>query len=401
MVLRSLSWIAGVILSPAGTALAEELPLRFGGEARLRYEFADETARPDDAHGVTQLVRIAAESRPVPRLTVLVEGEAVFALVDRFDDGTGNDPARPVILDPGGLELNRALVSYRILDEANITIGRQKLNLDDQRFIGSSAFRQNDLTLDGVHLSSRLPGSATLQAGYFRRANRPPGGDNPAGRLRGDSYYANLNLPTLLGRLGAFHYAFDVGIDAGGTAIDIFSSQTSGVRLDGRWDGDRSGLEWEASYARQTDFAANPVDYSADYYLGGLRAYAGRYELGGRLEVLGAGDGQSFQTPVGTLHRFQGFADVFLVTPPDGIIDAQVSGQAALGSAGPFEKITLALAQHWFGAERGDAVYGRETDVSLTASVAAFELALVLADYRAEDFASDTTRVFLSLSWAF
>lgn len=388
-------------LSDTAMAFAEDLPLRLSGEARLRYEFANEAARSDDAHGVTQLVRIAAESRPLPRLTVLVEGEAVFALVDRFDDGTGNDPARPVVLDPNGLELNRALASYRIHDEANITIGRQKLNLDDQRFIGSSAFRQNDLTLDAVHLSSRLPGSATLQAGYFRRANRPPGGDNPAGRLRGDSYYANLNLPTFLGRVGAFHYAFDLGIDAGGTAIDIFSSQTSGVRLDGRWDGDRYGLEWEASYARQTDFAANPADYSADYYLGGLRAYAGRYELGGRLEVLGAGDGQSFQTPVGTLHRFQGFADIFLVTPPDGIIDAQVSGQAALGSAGPFEKITLALAEHWFGAERGDATYGRETDISLTADVASFELAFVLANYRADNFASDTTRVFLSLSRAF
>ena len=51
------------------------------------------------------------------------------------------------------------------------------------------------------------------------------------------------------------------------------------------------------------------------------------WRIGGGYEVLGADDGAaltSFQTPLATLHKFQGWADKFLTTPPNGIREGAV-----------------------------------------------------------------------------
>ena len=85
------------------------------------------------------------------------------------------------------------------------------------------------------------------------------------------------------------------------------------ARYDGRWHRQDLGLDVEASYARQKDFADNPVDYSADYWLVGARAFAGPVSASFRAETLGAGNGQSFQPPLATLHNLQGEADIFLI----------------------------------------------------------------------------------------
>ncbi|MEM7664016.1 MAG: hypothetical protein AAF292_17380 [Pseudomonadota bacterium] len=373
----------------------------FFGESRLRLETADEANLPEDAVGLTQLIRPALEVRATPRLTGLIEGEALFALVDDFNDGTGNEPDRPLILDPDGLELNRLQLQYAFTPQTFLTVGRQKIGIDDQRFLGPAAFRQNDQTVDAVHFASRSFGTATFQAGYFNRVNRILGADNPIGRFRGDSYYFNVNIPTPLGRVGAFHYAFDLGTASPTDQDNVFSSRTSGFRLDGRLHRDTYGIDWEASYARQTDFADNPFSYNTDYWLLGLQSFAGPARLSVRFESLGADAEQSFQTPLGTLHRFQGEADIFLITPPDGLEDLEIRGSWNFGRVGVFRNISTALSYHRFEAETGGARFGDEIDFQMTAAVGPFTIAFTTAYYDADTFATDTRRFFLSLTHRF
>ncbi|MEM6899607.1 MAG: hypothetical protein AAF583_07560 [Pseudomonadota bacterium] len=367
----------------------------------MRIETANEDNFSKNAVGLTQLIRPALEWKPASRLSALIEGEAIFALVDDFDDGSSNQPDRPVILDPNGLELNRLQLQYLIEPQTFLTVGRQKISIDDQRFLGPASFRQNDQTFDAVHFSSRTLGGATFQAGYFNRVNRILGADNPIGRFRGDSYYFNANLETPFGRIGAFHYSLDLGTESPTAQDNIFSSRTSGFRLDGRYHRDGYGIDWEASFARQKEFADNPFDYEADYWLLGLQSFFGPARLGVRYESLGSGGQQSFQTPLGTIHGFQGEADIFLITPETGIEDLEIRGSWNFGRVGPFRNISSSLSYHRFEEEAGNDVLGDEVDLKLTAVLGSFKFAFTSASYNADTFASDAQRFFLSVTHRF
>ena len=120
-----------------------------------------------------------------------------------------------------------------------------------------------------------------------------------------------------------------------------------------------------------------------------------------RYEVLGAGGAQAFQTPLASLHKFQGEADVFLSTPIDGIADTSLSLKFNGGSFGPFKDFTPTVRLHQFEADRGGATYGQEIDLAVQAKLADVKLKLAFADYRADAFASDRQRVFASISKRF
>ena len=71
-------------------------------------------------------------------------------------------------------------------------------------------------------------------------------------------------------------------------------------------------------------------------------------------EVLG-GDGiWGFQTPLATLHAYQGWTDRFLTTPPDGVDDRFVTLTRTLA------KIQWTAVYHHFRADRDHTPYGSE-----------------------------------------
>ena len=60
-------------------------------------------------------------------------------------------PGKAVVADPEALELNRLQLAWTD-KSANATLGRQRIVLDDGRFVGSVGFRQNEQTFDAVRL---------------------------------------------------------------------------------------------------------------------------------------------------------------------------------------------------------------------------------------------------------
>lgn len=105
-------------------------------------------------------------------------------------------------------------------------------------------------------------------------------------------------------------------------------------------------------------------------------------------EVLeGDGSQEAFQTPLGTNHAFQGWADRFLVTPGDGVEDLFVTLKAtALGT-------TLIVVYHDFAANDGGYDYGQEWDIQLERPL--FDNALVgvkFAAYEADANAENLAR---------
>ncbi|MEO0319715.1 MAG: hypothetical protein AAF199_02350, partial [Pseudomonadota bacterium] len=283
-----------------------------------------------------------------------------------------------------------------------LTVGRHRLSIDDQRFIGPAAFRQNQQTYDGVHLAARSRGGTTVQAGYFNRVNRPLGEDNPNGIFRGDSFYLNTNIDTPVGRFGGFYYALDLETGPVSARNNHFSSKTIGGRFDGRWHRDNLGLDVEASYARQSDFAQNPFEFAADYWVLGSQAFLNDFRFGLRAEFLGADNGEAFQTPLANRHKFQGAADLFIVTPKTGVRDLRASASYVAGRVGPFTKTNAFIALHRFDAADGsDVRLGKEIDFGIRAVFNRLQVSAIYARYDANTFASDTQRFYFTVATRF
>ena len=373
----------------------------FGGDARLRYDFVDQSGFPDDSNALALSARAALEWTPANWVSGLIEVEGVGALIDDFSDLPGPNLSKPLIPDPDHVDINRLQLQFDLGQNSFVTLGRQTLRIDDQRFLGMAPFRQNTRSYDAIRVSVRTQSTHTFQAGYIDKVNRPLGNRTPIGEFDSDSWFANANLQTPIGRVGLFHYALDLETGPDTNRIRTLSSETSGIRFDGRYHRSDLKFDFEASYAQQSDHADNPLNYSADYYLVDVKTFIADLEASVRHEVLGAGGAQAFQTPLASLHKFQGEADVFLSTPIDGIADTSVSLKYNGGAIGPLKDITPSIRIHQFEADRGGATYGQEVDLILQAKLADFKLKLTLADYRADDFASDRQRVFASISKRF
>jgi len=382
---------------------------RISSDARFRYEFRDKDNFDLNANSATLRLHTGLEFDLYDKTTFLIEGEAITSLIDDFNDGTGNNPQFPVVPDPSGVELNRLQIATEIVPKTRITIGRQRIAIDDSRFIGTFGFRQNDQTIDAVRAETRLFGPGVLDVGYFNQVNRPLGNDNINGVFEGDSFFINYGAQTLIGRVAAFHYSTELVTEPFANDSDEFSnvegvnqsSKTTGVRILGRRHWDDFGIAWEGAFARQTDFADNPLDYSANYGLAELTLQPKSWTIKLRGEILGSGDGEGFQTPLGTLHKFQGFADQFLVTPDDGVRDYSAFVQYNIGQIGPLSAVKVFGRHHWFEADTDGRNYGTELNFSVSAKLNQSRFALEFANYKAQQFSQDTQAVFLTLQAVF
>ena len=183
------------------------------------------------------------------------------------------------------------------------------------------------------------------------------------------------------------------------------SSRTIGARFAGsRPIGKTVRLSYTASFARQADIHRNPENYAADYYLLDGKLDVGSLSLGGGYEVLGADNGRlltSFQTPSATLHKFQGWTDKFLTTPPNGVRDLYTSAGCGWKRLAGLDAINAGVTWHRFRSDRLDIHYGREWDAVLSAKRGRLTATAKLADYAARAFATDTRKAWLELDWAY
>jgi hypothetical protein len=275
------------------------------------------------------------------------------------------------------------------------------LSFDDERFVGSVAFRQNEQAYDAVRLSGSPFSNVSIDVAYLWQVNRFLSARDATSRYRGDTYLVNVSAETPAGRLTGYHYALDLDDGAGGPLSQVNSSVTTGVSLAGRRYWKDIGLAWRAEYARQRDSAGNPLDYSADYWRAiATLDVAGVTVIGGH-EVLGEGGARAFQTPLGTNHAFQGAADLFVVTPSVGVRDTYLDAVWPIGAIGPFRGLTAGLRHHWFADDIAGDDLGAEWDASLRASVNGVLASLEFASYSADGFGADTQKLWFAIRRSF
>ena len=391
-------------LTTVGTA-AQAQQLKPIADARLRYEHVDQDGVPEEANALTFRLRAGAELA-AGDWSFLGEIEGTSALSERYDSGLNGKTQYPIVADPENIELNRLQLQYRGLPGTTVTLGRQRINIEDQRFVGAAAWRQNEQTFDALRVESKPIGNVKLDLTYSWSVRTIWGVDGAGARqqaIGGNNVFAIVSYPTPAGTLSGF--AFLVDQDEATVQGYRLSNQTYGLRLAGsRPIATGAKISYALSFAQQSDFSRNPNDYSADYWLAEFGAELGAFKLGVGHERLGGGDGTpltSFQTPLATLHKFQGWADKFLTTPPNGIRDWYGSvGYGWKGVLG-LDSVNASATYHRFGSDRLRQHYGSEWDAQLAARKGRWTATAKLAVYEANQFAIDTSKFWLQLEWAY
>jgi hypothetical protein len=387
--------------SPALGATGDPVPIAEGVTldpifaARLRYETVDQDTIAASADAVTVRARAGLELK-ASGFAILAEAESTLGLVNDYNDtlpGNGLEPF-PVVADPENIELNRLQISY--MDKGTgATIGRQRINLDNQRFVGAVGWRQNEQTFDAVRGQAKF-GQFSLDATYSISQRTVFGGDSPNEHFDGDLVFLNGGVDSKHVDAKLFAYLIDYD-----TRL-AFSSQTYGVLVTGELPiagfGKLTGL---ASYALQDDYGGNPTDYSAGYVNAQLGVGFSGFTLTAGYEELGSDDGvAAFQTPLATLHAFNGWADLFLTTPANGLRDYY----AGIGKsfAVPFlPGLKADLIYHEFDSDFGGLDYGSEWDASIGFRLGVVGLLAKYANFDSAGFAADTEKFWLQAEVGF
>jgi hypothetical protein len=399
---------SAAILAVAGPAMsapacAQDLTLKPVAEARLRYEHVDQDGLAKQANALTVRAR-AGLTASSGAFSATVVGQETLAVLDHYYDGLNGAATRPLVADPQNVALYIAQLQYK-MKAVILTAGRQKIILDDERFVGNVGFRDNAQTFDAVRAEWMPAKGLKLDVAYVWSVRTIWGIDGAGARqqaIGGDTILTNLSYATPIGTLTGFAYL----VDQDEAAVQAFklSSQTYGVRFAGSQPLSKvAKLSYQLSYARQSDYHANPNDYSADYWLADATLDVKGWKLSAGYEVLGASGGAaltSFQTPLGTNFKFQGWADKFLTTPANGVRDLYVGGGYGWKQMGPLRGIALQAVWHRFESDRFDQHYGDEIDLLASAKIKKTALSVRYAHYNAKAIATDTDKLWFQLDWA-
>ncbi len=397
--------LTAAFLGLSSPVLAEPIKLKPLIDARLRYESVEQVGTIKDADALTVRLRTGVEAKTGP-FSFLIEGEGTLAISENYNSGLNGKSVYPIVADSQNIELNRAQVQFTGTPKTTITLGRQRINLDDQRFVASVGWRQNEQTFDAARIEYSGIKNVKADITYAWSDRTIWGVDGFGARqqaVSGDNVFANLSYKHKYGTLTGFAYL----VDQDEAAVQGFrlSSQTYGARFAGSAPLSKTTkLTYAASYAKQTDYHNNPNNYSADYLLGELGLEAKGFKFTGGYELLGADGGgalTSFQTPLATLHKFNGWADKFLTTPANGLQDIYATFGYTKPKVGPFDSIAFTGTFHNYKSDRLSIDYGNEMNFQFVAKMKKYSFTLKYADYQAKTFATDTKKFWASVDWVF
>ena len=372
-------------------------------DIRYRFEYVDQSGFASEARANTVRTRAGLETGRFYGLGLVFDVEWIEALgSEKFDSTVNGKTQYPVVADPDDEQVNQLyILSENTIPDTSLKLGRQRIIWDDARFVGNVGFRQNEQTFDAFRgVVTAIPDTA-LEYVYLDEVHRIFGTDSPAGDLEMSGHGLRLQYSGFE-PLTITPFALLLDYDAASQAG--LDSQSYGVLLEGSHAlRDDLRLLYSVSAAYQMDYADNPANFDLWYYRIEPGIGLGRIKLKAGYEVL-EGDGISaFQTPLATLHKFNGFTDRFLVTPADGLEDLYLSADVPLPGEGWLSDLSVRAGYHQFWAERGSSHYGWEWDAGIFKKIAAgpgnFELGLQYASYDADDFASDTSKLWLTLQF--
>lgn len=387
--------VALMFASVAGSALADDSLLdalaagKVSLDLRARAEYADDSVKKE-ANAETLRTVLGYRTAPYAVANDYLTGYVEFENVTDFGRehynsgaaGAGNKRTEyTMIPDPDITQVNQAYI-----EAFGFKAGRQKVVLDNARFVGDVGWRQNDQTFDAISYQNKMIPDTTINLAYLTKVHTILGVHKPI-----DAPLVNVKYSGIQGlNLTGFYYAFEE------QKAEATSFQHAGVRLDGKL----ANFLYELSFAQQSDYADGTEvgTPEADYFDVQLGYKFGPVTVKVQHEVLEKG----FKTPYATLHAFNGWADMFLATPAAGLKDTNIKVSAQQWG------LNFALALHDFQAEDVSQKFGQEVDFSVGKKFENGVMTLLkAAAYTADDEApaagmlnKDRTKVWLQFSYS-
>lgn len=333
-------------------------------QVRPRFEFVDDDALAppvsptgaDPAKAFTVRTVLGYKTAPIAGITAYAEGENITALADDYNVPVVQLNAKYAnVVDPESTAINQAwLAGY------GFKVGKQKVVYNNARFIGDVGFRQDDQVFTAIsYEKAKLLSWLDLQASYA----------NKVAMINGQDGEIRLPVVSLKARapMGANVTVFWAGLEGkeatgltvknNGLIANVGSDKSREYRVL-RVDGKQGKFMYDASYGQQRAYADGTPKNAPDAIYRDIQL---GYDFGPvvvkiQREALDKG----FQTPLATLHAFNGWADRFLVTPDTGLVDTNIKFSGKVAGLG------LALAMHRFKADEGGKTYGDEIDASVS-----------------------------------
>ncbi len=352
----------------------------FFGEVRYRYEHVDQDGRSKNAKASLVRTNLGFETGTLMNLQALGEIQIVESIgADSYNNTVNGKGNFPVVMDPENREINRLWLLWSGIPDTKIKVGRQNINLNNERFISSVDWRQNDQNFDGVTIKNNSIENLKLTYGYVGNVNRFLGEDSPLGDLDSHIHIANA----------AYKHAEWLKIAAYGFWADFedlppMSHKMYGLRLRGDIPvSDRLSLIYEAEAAQQSDHADNPASYKENYHriVPGIQGYGTTLQVGH--ESLGGNGTNSVIVPLSHWQKFNGRVEQFINTPAVGLKDSFVKAKHKVISKNELlNGIKLEADFHKFkGDKSGD--FGSEIDLSIGKK------------FKTPDFATDSIDLLL------
>ncbi len=361
---------------------------------RTRFESVDQDGFTDDAHALTMRTSLAYKLGNYGKFSGAVEFEDVRAIGNGQYNSTINGTTnRPVVADPEGGEVTQAFFTYAFNDNLTAKVGRQRVILDNARFVGNVGWRQNEQTFDAAAFVGTVASDVNYVYAYVQNANRIFGDEHPGANIGSESHILNVSRNfDGYGKLTGYAYLLDV---SAATA----STDTIGARFSGKHAlNDTTNVLYTLEMAQQEDAGDNPNSVDAGYMHGELGVSLDKITIKLGTEVLegSAADG-AFSTPLATLHKFNGWADKFLATPGTGLEDTYVSISSKVND------VALTAVMHEFASESGSNDWGSEIDFAASLQLKeGMKVGAKYADFSSDDAAyADTAKMWLWVAMSF
>lgn len=344
----------------------------------------------ETANANTARLRLGYLTPTYHGLQAYAEYEGTLAMQEDYDSTRNFNTAFSRVADPDLNELNQFWLAYTGIADNVFKVGRQRIQFDDQRFIGSVPWRQMETTYDSVlitHNNQSLFG-LVVNVGYLGNIQT----------FTGVSEHVEAPLLNINYKMGDFGNIIGYGYWLDYTEVENYekSSQTYGLRaaccakpLESYKLSDHFGVVYTAEWGHQSDYGhgATPYDVDRLNLMAGFSAYNLLFQ--GAVEQLdGTGLNQHFDTPLGTNHMFQGWADVIQDTPNNGVRD--VFGTVIV----PLQRGEWVLTgvYHEFSDDTGRFDYGDEWDFQVVKKFGKhYTLLAKYAVYNAGDTPAYTT----------
>ncbi len=370
---------------------------KFTAQLRYRFELVDQVGIRLKAKASTVQFRLGYTTEKFAGFSLHVDMEMIRVIGREMYNSTDNGNVEyPIVADPKDIELNQTYLSYSGIKGLEFTLGRQRIKLDNDRFIGNVGWRQNEQTYDAFRFSSTFIPMTTITFIHITNVNRIFGAHHSSRSdldLNTSVLHVSYNFP--LGTLTAYNHFFD------NQDVPETSHQNIGIRFTGnRRVSETARLLYTLEFAQQNRFKDGAIGLNATYGFIELGISVKNFSLKGGQESLGGDGTYAFSTPLATLHAFNGWADKFLATPTHGLVDQYIHFNFLVGTK---EKpLIFKAVYHFFRSDTGNLDYGRELDLLAQINLRKdFLLFIKYAHYQSKEYSTTTKKIWAGFQYSF